>query len=161
MRRSWIFLGIVLLISTHAHAATQAFDADWRFSKGDPVDAQKIEFDDAAWQHVDVPHDWAIDGPFDKDAPERGAGAFLRTGIGWYRKHFTLTPEQKGKHIFIDFDGVMANSDVWINGELLGHRPYGYSSFRYDLTPNLKDQNVIIRNSQRRDGTRGRGFTGM
>ena len=61
---------------------------------------------------------------------ERGAGAFLRTGVGWYRKHFTLPADAEKKHIFIDFDGVMANSDVWINGFHLGKRPYGYSSFR-------------------------------
>jgi beta-galactosidase len=143
MRRGAVFFGTVLAICSFASAGTKSFDSDWRFSKGDATDAQKIDFDDAPWQHVDVPHDWAIDGPFDKDAPERGAGAFLRTGVGWYRKHFTLPADAKDKHVFIDFDGVMANSDVWINGELLGHRPYGYSSFRYDLTPHLKDQNVI------------------
>src|SRR5439155_15318789 len=60
-----------------------------------------------------------------------------------YRKHYSLPADAKDKHVFIDFDGVMANSDVWINGHLLGHRPYGYSAFRYDLTPHLQEQNVI------------------
>ncbi len=62
------------------------------------------------------------------------AGGFLPGGVGWYRKHIALTAAEAARHMFVDFDGVMANSDVWINGFHLGKRPYGYVSFRYELT---------------------------
>jgi beta-galactosidase len=114
--------------------STSAFDADWRFLKSDAAGAEQPDFDDAAWRKLDVPHDWSIEGPFDKNNPTGGAGGFLPAGVGWYRKHFTLPTEDKDRRVFIDFDGVMANSDVWINGFHLGKRPYGYVSFRYDLT---------------------------
>jgi beta-galactosidase len=94
---------------------------------------------------VDLPHDWSIEGPFDAKNPTGGAGGFLPAGIGWYRKTFTVPAADRGKLVFIDFDGVMANSDVWINGFHLGKRPYGYVGFRYELTPhvNFGKPNVI------------------
>jgi beta-galactosidase len=115
----------------------QSFDADWRFFKGDRTRAQSGNFDDASWRKLDVPHDWSIEGPFDRNNPAGGAGAFLPAGIGWYRKHFNLSADQSSRRAFIEFDGVMANSDVWINGFHLGHRPYGYVTFRYELTGHL------------------------
>ena len=124
-------------LSAPAVRQSLSFDPDWRFLKADAQGAQQPAFNDASWRTLSVPHDWAIEGPFDPNAPEGGAGAFLPTGIGWYRKHFTLPPSDQGKRVFIDFDGVMQNSDVYINGVLLGHRPYGYVSFRYELTGHL------------------------
>jgi beta-galactosidase len=105
---------------------------------------------------VTLPHDWAIAGPVKEDAPSRGAGGFFPTGIGWYRKSFTVSAAEATptapRRMFIAFDGVMANSDVYLNGALLGHRPYGYVSFVYELTPHLQPgQNVIavkVDNSQ-------------
>src|SRR6266850_3411137 len=114
-----------------------SLDSDWRFFKGDVTGAERPDFDDAAWRRLDVPHDWSIEGPFDKNNPTGGAGGFLPAGVGWYRKHFALPTETRDRRVFVDFDGVMANSDVWINGFHLGHRPYGYVSFRYDLTEHL------------------------
>jgi beta-galactosidase len=137
-----LLMGLVSLLLC-ALARGASFDADWRFTKGDPKGADQNQFDDSSWQQVNVPHDWAIEGPFDETAPERGAGAFLRTGVGWYRKHFAKPDMPATGKVFIDFDGVMGNSDVFINSQNVGHRPYGYSSFRYDLTPYLKDQNVL------------------
>ena len=90
-----------------------------------------------------MPHDWSIEGPFDEKNPTGGAGAFLPAGTGWYRRHFSAPPAWDGRRVFIEFDGVMANSDVWINGEHLGRRPYGYVSFRYELTGHLKSENVL------------------
>ncbi len=87
--------------------------------------------------YLNVPHDWSIEGPFDEKNPTGGAGGFLPAGVGWYRKHFTLPADYAGRRVFIEFDGVMANSDVWINGQHLGKRPYGYVSFRYELTGKL------------------------
>lgn len=84
-----------------------------------------------------MPHDWSIEGPFDKDNPTGKGGGFLPSGVGWYRKSFSLPGAFSRKRVFIEFDGVMANSDVWINGQHLGKRPYGYVSFRYELTGHL------------------------
>ena len=113
------------------------FDSDWRFSLGDPSGAEKATFEDSNWRKLDVPHDWSIEGPFDQKNPTGAAGGFLPAGVGWYRKHFTLPESQAQRRVFVEFDGVMANSDVWINGVHLGRRPYGYVSFRYELTPHL------------------------
>ncbi len=101
-------------------------------------------FDDSGWRQVDVPHDWSIAGPFSADYAS--GNGYAPGGIGWYRKHFKLDPAQKGRHVTIEFDGVYDFSEVWINGVFVGARPYGYSSFAYDLTPYLKlglDENVI------------------
>jgi len=113
------------------------FDQDWAFIKADPASAEQATFDDAAWRRLSVPHDWAIEGVPVKDAPEGQAGGYFPTGIGWYRKRFTLPAADAARHVSIVFDGVMANSDVWINGYHLGHRPYGYVTFYYDLTGHL------------------------
>src|SRR5215469_1542266 len=117
--------------------ATLSFDSDWRFIKGDPIGAETVALDDTKWRTLNVPHDWSIEGPFDEANPAGAAGGFLPTGIGWYRKHFILPSKNSERRVFIDFDGVMANSDVWINGFHLGKRPYGYVSFRYELTGHL------------------------
>ncbi|HWC96420.1 MAG TPA: glycoside hydrolase family 2 TIM barrel-domain containing protein [Candidatus Sulfopaludibacter sp.] len=130
---------LVLTLTTlalHAGVGT-SFDPGWRFLKADASGAQAPEFPDQSWRPLNLPHDWAIEGPFDAKNPAGGAGAFLPGGVGWYRKHFVLPAVDSNKRVFIDFDGVMANSDVWINGFHLGKRPYGYVSFRYELTGHL------------------------
>jgi beta-galactosidase len=94
-------------------------------------------FDDAAWRALDVPHDWAIEGPFRDDLPN-DTGKLPWKGIGWYRKHFTVPAADRGKRIFIDFDGAMANAKVWLNGEPVGGWPYGYQPFRVELTSQVR-----------------------
>ena len=121
-----------------ASRSTQSFDANWRFLKSDAPGAEQPAFADSTWRQLDVPHDWSIEGPFDEKAPARGAGAFLPSGVAWYRKHFSLPASEAGRRVFIQFDGVMQNSDVWLNGRLLGHRPNGYVSFHYELTDFLQ-----------------------
>ena len=113
------------------------FGKDWKFSLGDIPDAEKTGFNDSLWRTLDLPHDWSIEGEFSNDNPATPGGGALPGGIGWYRKSFPLTEKEKGNMFFIDFDGVYMDSKVWINGHLLGRRPYGYISFRYDLTPYL------------------------
>src|SRR2546426_9298925 len=140
-----------------------SFDADWLFLKGDAAGAREPDFDDAAWRKLDVPHDWSIEGPFDERNPTGGAGGFLPAGIGWYRKHFSLPADYKDQCVFIDFDGVMANSDVWINGFHLGKRPYGYVSFRYELTGQLNfgnKQNVLAVRADNSGQPASRWYTG-
>jgi beta-galactosidase len=122
--------------AANAHS-TLNFDSDWKFFKGDAGTAEQANFNDAGWNEISVPHDWSIAGPFDKTNLTGGAGAFLPSGVGWYRKHFTLPENSAGKIVRIEFDGVMQNSDVWINDFHLGHRPNGYVSFGYDLTGHL------------------------
>lgn len=123
---------------------TYLMDFNWRFQLGDFKDADKSSYDDNSWRILNLPHDWSIEGKFSKDAPAGGNGAFLPTGIGWYRKHFNITKEDLQKNIRIEFDGVYMNSTVWINGHFLGNHPYGYTSFYYDLTPFLKEGKNII-----------------
>jgi beta-galactosidase len=150
MRRRLLLATAIL--TTHAFAALhliqprviQSFDTDWRFSQSDPADAKSPAFDDAQWQAVTLPHDWSIAGPIREDAPSRAAGGFFPTGVAWYRHSLTLPKLDPAKRTSIAFDGIMANSDVYCNGELLGHRPYGYVSFNYDLTPHLHPGENII-----------------
>jgi len=113
---------------------TENFDAGWKFFKGDAAGAEGSGFDDRSWRTVNLPHDWSIEGPFAQTNKAGGAGAFLPGGVAWYRKEFSLPETFVNKRVFIEFDGVMANSDVWINGFHLCHRPNGYVSFGYQLT---------------------------
>jgi beta-galactosidase len=120
------------------------FDADWRFFKGDAPTAEAPEFDDSKWRELNLPHDWAIEGPFDRSLNPH-TGALPIFGTGWYRKSFTVDAASKGRYFSIEFDGAMANSTVWINGHLLGGRPFGYIGFSFDLTPflNFGGSNVV------------------
>jgi len=124
-----------------------SFDADWRFLKADANGAERTDFDDSQWRRLNLPHDWSIEGPLARTNKTGGAGAWAPSGVGWYRKYFTLPKEQQDKRLHIEFDGVMQNSEVWINGTSLGKRPNGYVSFGYDLTPHAKfgprETNVI------------------
>ncbi len=128
--------------------AIQQFTAGWRFLPADALGAEESGFDDSSWKSVTLPHDWSIAGPVKEDAPSRGAGGFFPTGIGWYRKTFTVpvadADPMAARRTFIVFDGVMANSDVWLDGQLLGHHPYGYTSFVYELTPRLHPGKNVI-----------------
>ena len=127
---------------------TNSFDNDWRFLKGNAVNAEKTDFNDSVWRRLNVPHDWSIEGPFDENNPTGGGGGFLPSGVSWYRKHFTVQEKAKTKRVFIEFDGVMGISDVWINGVHLGQRPSGYISFEYELSEHInfgKDNVIAVR----------------
>jgi beta-galactosidase len=113
------------------------FDRQWKFTKGDVPNAHLPGFDDRSWSVLDLPHDWSIDGPFDEHAAAGGSGAYLPTGIGWYRKPFILPRSSAGKRVVLQFDGVYQRSEVWINGTSLGMRPFGFITFACDLTPHL------------------------
>jgi len=115
---------------------------EWRFSLGDPPGAEGPAFDDSAWRGVAIPHDWGVEGPMSPDLAS-GTG-FLPGGIGWYRMAFEPTGLPRGGRLYAYFEGVYCNSTVWLNGVELGTRPYGYSSFRYDLTPALEDGRNVL-----------------
>jgi beta-galactosidase len=113
-----------------------SFDVGWRFQKGDIAGAERPEFKDDAWRVLDLPHDWAIEGPFDpKVSPHQGSLPFF--GMAWYRKHFMVPESDRGRFFAIEIDGAMSNSTAFLNGHELGGRPYGYIGFSFDLTPHL------------------------
>ncbi len=133
---------------------TQSFDEDWLFARfgfqadgtslTEPEGLEKPEINDASWRKLNLPHDWAVEGPFRIELTGE-TGKLPYKGIGWYRKHFTIPAEDAGKQIIVDFDGAMAYAQVWLNGNYVGTWPYGYSSFMMDLTPFVKpgQKNVI------------------
>jgi beta-galactosidase len=113
-----------------------SFDASWRFQKGDVAGAERPDFADGAWRLLDLPHDWAIEGPFDpKISPHQGSLPFF--GVAWYRKRFNVPASARGRYYSIEIDGAMSNATVFLNGVELGGRPYGYIGFSLDLTPHL------------------------
>ena len=138
------------------------FDKGWRFILADSAQMSLAMYDDSAWRMLNVPHDWAIEGDFSASAPSGNSGGALPGGVGWYRKSFEVAAADKGKLFYIDFDGVYMNAKVWINGQLLGQRPYGYSSFRFDLTPHLKfgAKNVVAVRVDNSDQPNSRWYSG-
>jgi beta-galactosidase len=134
--------------------STEDFNAAWKFHPGDVPNGYETGCNDSLWRILDLPHDWSIEGEFSKDNPATAGGGALPGGFGWYRKSFSVPASDSNKVVFIEFDGVYRNSEAWINGRYLGKRPYGYSSFRYELTPFLKygnEKNVVavkVDNSQ-------------
>ncbi len=122
----------------YAQRIVQNADLGWRFGLGDMAEAKQATFDDASWRKLDVPHDWSIEGDYSFSNPSGSRSGYLPSGIGWYRRVIEMPESWKGKLVSIEFDGVYMNSDVWLNGERVGGRPYGYSSFTCDLTRILK-----------------------
>ncbi len=142
------FVAAVLFLSVAAQPRVKEnFNKGWKFILDSTRQYNDVQANDAAWRTLNLPHDWSIELPFDSTSPTGNGGGALRGGMGWYRKTFTLPKSDEGKQIFIDFDGVYRNSEVWINGHSLGLRPNGYISFEYDLTPYLKlneEKNVLV-----------------
>jgi len=146
-------IGLEKALASQASAAAtpprerqSSFDDGWSFAKGDIVGAQATQFTAGVWSPVILPHDWSIAGPFSETEPCGSEGAYLPTGIGWYRKSFPLPHGDVERRILLQFDGVYQCSDVWINGQHLGTRPYGFTTFFYDLTPHLhfgSEPNVV------------------
>lgn len=134
---------------------------NWLFQLGDSANAHLAEFDDSDWRMLNLPHDWAIEGDFSEDNPSGTGGGALPGGIGWYRKHIIVSSADLEKHIRIGFDGVYMNSTVYVNGEVVGSRPYGYISFEYDITKYLhKGDNVIAVKVDNSDQPNSRWYSG-
>ena len=130
-------LMLATLPASHANESVP-LDAGWRFHLGDVPNAEDPTLNDQGWRQLDLPHDWSIEGAPRPDAPSAGGGGFYPDGIGWYRKHLAADVAWRGQRVWIEFDGVYRDSDVWLNGHALGHRPSGYASFQYELTPWLR-----------------------
>ena len=174
----------VTAVASDSDRDRSSFDADWRFTMGDPAnvgdelsytnikqwvmangnqfikDGQSTTrpsgnlgdavtytqtgFDDSGWQHVSLPHDWAIAGPF-KQEYSGSTGKLKFWGVGWYRKHFNVAASDQGRRIVLAVDGAMSYANVWVNGQYVGGWPYGYASWQLDLTPCIKygGENVV------------------
>jgi len=123
-----------------------SFDKAWLFArfgpmpdgtvKEEPWGLESVDVHDSLWRVLDVPHDWGIEGPFRQDLSS-STGKLPWAGIGWYRKHFRVEAGEKGRRYFVDFDGAMAHAKIWLNGDYIGEWPYGYASFRLELTPRI------------------------
>jgi beta-galactosidase len=147
-----------VVVPAAGDGARVLFNNGWLFDEEDAAGAEAVDFDDHAWRKVELPHDWSIEGPF--DSKWASATAFLPAGIGWYRKHFSITPDADQVAI-LRFDGVYKNSTVYLNGKKLGDRPYGYSSFEYDLTPELQaGDNVVAVRVDHQDYADSRWYPG-
>ena len=158
-----IFAVIAVLSSLACQARERVcFDSDWRFCLGDSVQMASTEYNDSWWRKLDVPHDWAIEGDFYAGNPSGAGGGALPGGVGWYRKHFDISSfSPLTSHLYIEFDGVYMNSTVYINGQKVGFRPYGYSSFEYDITPYVHEgQNVVAVRVDNSDQPNSRWYSG-
>lgn len=128
-----------------ASATSLDFNTNWRFILEDVGGANQIEVDDSAWNLITVPHDWSFEAGYKEHGGQKDKGGYGIGGIAWYRKNFEISAEQIAKkEIFIDFEGVYMNSEVWINGHYLGKRPYGYIPFSYNLSEHLKAGDNVI-----------------
>jgi len=147
------------LLAQESPRSRESFNQGWKFVKyfnasdeavitdKEPENLQLPSVNDNNWRSLDLPHDWAIEGPF-SDTLENNTGLLPWKGIGWYRKYFVVSDNDKGKRIYVDFDGAMANAKVWLNGKYVGEWPYGYTSFRLDLTPYIipgKENIIAVR----------------
>lgn len=140
------FFIVPLMNGFAQHTSRVSFNQEWKFKIDSVQSYHPSDVDDKDWRTLDLPHDWSIEGKFDKNNPSGVGGGALPGGIGWYRKYFSVPVSEKNKSYFIQFDGVYMNSEVFINGKSLGVRPNGYISFQYDLTPYLNfgtQSNVI------------------
>ena len=162
MRKYLTSVLLALAVLPMSARERQLFDKGWLFNLADSAGMEMNAYSDMAWRKLNLPHDWAIEGDFSPSNPSGAGGGALPGGIGWYRKHFTVNPKEKYDRYTITFDGVYMNSTVYINGHKLGTRPYGYSTFEYDLTPyiNKKGDNVIAVKVDNSDQPNSRWYSG-
>jgi beta-galactosidase len=143
------------------------FDSGWRFHPGGAQGAEDPRFNDSQWRKLDLPHDWSIEdlpgtnSPFNINAISQVSGGFTTGGTGWYRKTFTVPDNLRGNRFRILFEGVYMNSEVWLNGHQIGNHPYGYSSFWFDVTDNLKFEGEnVLSVKVRNEGENSRWYSG-
>jgi len=160
-------LGSFLMFNLQTQSQTILFDSDWKFHRGGAQYAEQPGFDDSSWRKLDLPHDWSIEdlpgttSPFNRDAISQVSGGFTTGGTGWYRKTFAIPEEQKNKRIVILFEGIYMNSEIWLNGVLLGSHPYGYTSFWFDITDKVKfGSENILAVKVRNEGENSRWYSG-
>jgi len=151
------FILMLFLMSFEMNAGTRsmAFNEGWRFLESETIDGSQVTLDDSDWRDIDLPHDWSVEdlpenpefvGPFNPKMEGGHDVGWLRGGTGWYRKHFTLDEADADATVYLYFDGVMVQSEVWVNGHSVGQHKYGYTPFYFDITPFLNgpdEKNVV------------------
>ena len=158
MRRMTLLAVAVLMGLAVEARERQNFDSGWRFMLADSAQMSKVDYGDSHWRRLNVPHDWAIEGDFYASNPSGAGGGALPGGVGWYRKHFRIGDHSQ---YFLAFDGVYMNSTVYVNGQKVGFRPYGYSSFEYDITPYVHEgDNVVAVRVDNSDQPNSRWYSG-
>jgi beta-galactosidase len=173
-----LVLGIIIVAwgcrdtDTFMNARTVSFDEGWLFIKDNPQGAERPAFDDSRWRQIDLPHDWSIEdlpdqsdsviGPFSKASEGKMRTGYTIGGTAWYRKTFTIDKANREKIVYLNFDGVYMNSDVWVNGKHVGNHPYGYSSFYYDITQYLNPagQPNVVAVQVKNEGSNARWYSG-
>ena len=161
MLRRFLLVVLVLIGLTAQARERQCIDKGWRFVLADSAQMSKTDYDDSWWRVLDVPHDWAIEGDFYVGNPSGAGGGALPGGIGWYRKRFTVLSSERTVNYYLEFDGVYMNSTVYVNGQEVGFRPYGYSSFEYDITPFVREgENVVAVRVDNSDQPNSRWYSG-
>jgi len=175
-----LFISCILInfsCSTKTQTATSqrtiSFDKNWRFSKEAFAGAENATFDDSKWRVLDLPHDWSIEdlpnqikdsisGPFSKASIGKMGTGYTVGGTAWYRKSFTIDKADGDKIVYLQFDGIYMNSDIWINGKHVGNHPYGYTSFWYNVNSYLNPagQPNIIAVQVKNEGLNARWYSG-
>jgi beta-galactosidase len=167
MSRKYLLFFLLLSVQQLSFAQSSRsiidFNNNWKFSLGNDSTSIDVNYNDVKWRTLNLPHDWSIEGAFSATAAATTQGGALSGGIGWYRKIFTVPTSSDNKNLFIEFEGIYRNSEVWINNHYLGKRPNGYISFRYDLTPHLKygkEKNIIVVKVDNSQQPNSRWYTG-
>ncbi|MEA5404828.1 beta-galactosidase GalB [Arcicella sp. DC2W] len=166
--KKYFYILLLITISVDCFAQPKSreiidFNKSWKFSFDNNEKAITNQFNDANWRVLNLPHDWSIEGQFSEQHLSTTQGGALPTGLAWYRKSFSLPATAQNKVVWIEFDGVYRNSEVWINGHYLGKRPSGYTSFRYELSKFLKfgkEKNVIAVKVDNSEQPNSRWYTG-
>jgi len=139
------------------------FNKGWKFTKGNPENAKEVSFDASSWENVRIPHDWAITGPFDPNG-HGGTGKLPWKGEGWYRKTFDINAVDRGKVVYMKFDGIMSSPKIYVNGQLAGKWDYGYSTFYLDISEFIdfgKKNTIAVYVDTRNHGSRWYPGAGM
>ena len=134
-----ILLSCVCICLGFSQRSLTNFNNDWNFILEDNPSFSNENVDTSNWQNLNVPHDWSFEKGVRKGGDQGQGGGYHDGGVGWYRKYFNVKKESLSNITYINFDGVYMNSEVWVNGNYLGKRPYGYISFRYDISKYLKE----------------------
>jgi beta-galactosidase len=150
MSKSRVLLFMLLCCLSHITQARDVtpLDLDWQFILGDSPQLKERNVAGPGARLVDLPHDWSIEGVTAKDEPSGGDGGYFPTGIGWYRKELSADPAWRGKKVWLEFDGVAPQCEVWFNGEKVGGHHYAYTPFKIDLTDHIdfdKPNTIAVR----------------
>jgi beta-galactosidase len=167
------FFFLIVSCSEQAIQRESSFNSGWKFIRADAGNAQMTDFDDSAWQTLDLPHDYSIEdltesegtkqiGPFSEKSAGGASTGHVIGGTAWYRKHFTLGKADNEKLVKVLFDGVYMDTDVWINGQHLGKHPYGYTAFYFDLTAYLNPagKENVLAVQVKNEGKNSRWYSG-